>query len=87
MKVSKNKVSNSQKEYQTYEKPKRLTWRAKKGILSYFLTSIVAKHQKIEGDTLVKIKVSEKSLTMPKQLKGGTLWVFQHPFCRKTSKN
>ena len=24
---------------------------------------------------------------MPKKLKGGTLWIFQHPFCRKTPKN
>ena len=23
---------------------------------------------------------------MPKKLKGGTLWIFQHPFCRKTPK-
>ena len=23
---------------------------------------------------------------MPKKLKGGTLWDFQHPFCRKTAK-
>ena len=28
----------------------------------------------------------EKNLTMPKKLKGGPFEVFQHPFCRKTSK-
>ena len=47
--------------------------RAKRGILSNFLTSIVAKHQKIEGggDPLRKVFFSEKSLTMSKKLKGG----------------
>ena len=34
--------------HQTHEKSKRRNWHAKKGILSHFLTSIVAKHQKIE---------------------------------------
>ena len=28
-----------------------------------------------------------ESLTMPEKLKGGTLEIFQHPFCRKISKN
>ena len=42
MKVSKNS------KYQTHEKPKRRNWRAKRGVLSHFLTLIVAKHQKIE---------------------------------------
>ena len=52
------------------------------------LASIVAKHQEFEGGPLMKKFFSaEKSLTMPKKLKGGTLWDFQHPFCRKTSKN
>ena len=56
--VKKLKVSNSQKEYQTHEKPQRRNWRASctlawapgalKGGLLHFLTSIVAKHQKIE---------------------------------------
>ena len=57
MKVSKNS------KYQTHEKPKRPDWRArcplarvpgtlKGGTLPHFLTSIVAKHQKIEGETL-----------------------------------
>ena len=49
MKVSKTQVSNSQKEYQSHRKPKRRNWRAKREILSHFLTSIVAKNQKIEG--------------------------------------
>ena len=38
------------------------------------------------GALLVKKNFSKKSLTMPKKLKGGTLWIFQHPFCRKTPK-
>ena len=45
--VKKLKVSNSRKT--------QTTELARQGILSHFLTSIVAKHQKIEGDTLVKI--------------------------------
>ena len=28
----------------------------------------------------------EKSLTLPKKLKGGPFWIFQHPFCRKLIK-
>ena len=40
-------------------------------IRTHFYTSIVAKHQKIEGRK--KLKNSERSLTMPKKLKGGTL--------------
>ena len=34
----------------------------------------------------MKKKFLKKSLTTPKKLKGGTLWIFQHPFCRKTPK-
>ena len=33
-----------------------------------------------------KNKISNKSLTMPKNLKGGFLGVFKHPICCKTSK-
>ena len=39
------------------------------------------------GDPLEKKQIFEKSLTMPKNWKGGPFGVFQHPFCRKTSKN
>ena len=49
--VKKFKISNSQKEYQTHEKPKRPNWRArcvKRWTLLHFSASIVAKHQKIE---------------------------------------
>ena len=42
-------------------------WRAERGTISDFLTSIVAKHQKFEREFFF-----EKSLTMPKKLKGGT---------------
>ena len=64
MKVSKNS------KYQTHE-PKRRNWRAKRGILSHFLTSIVAKHQKIEGGPFGE-KVSEKKVSQGrKKLKGG----------------
>ena len=31
-------------------------------------------------------KKLEKSLTMPKKLKGGPFGICQHPFCRKISK-
>ena len=49
MKCQKTQSIKLTKKYQTHEKPKRRNWRAKRGILSHFLTSIVAKHQKIEG--------------------------------------
>ena len=55
------KVSNSQKEYQTNEKPKRPIWRAKRGTLSPLLTSIVAKHQKIEGGPVYEKKMKNVS--------------------------
>ena len=45
-------------------------WRAKRGSLSHFLTFIVAKYQKLKEGPIGK-KNSEKSLTMPKKLKGG----------------
>ena len=34
------------------------------------------KHQKIEGEFFGEKAFSAKSLTMPKKLKGGTLWDF-----------
>ena len=37
--------------------------------------------------TLLWKKNFEKSLTMQKKLKGGPFGIFQHPFCRKISKN
>ena len=77
--VKKLKESNSQKENQTHENPKPPKWRArcplartpgalKGGTFSYFLTSIVAKHQKIEGGPFGEFS-SKKSLTMPKNSK------------------
>ena len=69
MKVSKNS------KYQTHEKPKRRNWharcplaRAKRRTHSHFLTSIVTKHQKIEGRKKFGEKKSEKNLTMPKKI-------------------
>ena len=42
----------------------------------------------LKGGTLWRRnKLSNKSLTMRKNWKGGPFGVFQHPFCRKTSKN
>ena len=88
MKVSKLKVSNSQKEYQTHEKPKRRNWRArcllawapgalKGGTISHFLTSIVAKHQKIEGGPFGE-KNSENKYHNAKKAERGdrSLWDF-----------
>ena len=60
MKVKKLKVSNSVKEYQPHEKPKRRNWRARcplarahgvqKGDpFAFFNIHSVAKYQKIEG--------------------------------------
>ena len=73
MKVSKNS------QYQTHEKPKRRNWRARcaeRGILSHFLTSIVAKYQKIEGLKKFGEKKFPKSLTMPKKTRGDFLGFF-----------
>ena len=81
MKVSKNS------KYQTHEKPKRRNWRAKRGILSHFLKSIVAKHQKIEEWKKFSEKIFRKNSQCRKKLKRGPFGIFQHPFCHKTSKN
>ena len=58
----------------------------KRGTISDFLTSIVAKHQKYWRETLRRNwKFFGKSLTMPKTERG-TFWIFQHPFCCKIIK-
>ena len=57
--------------------------RAERGILMHFLTSIVAKHQKLEGWK----KFRKKSHNAEKKLKKGPFGIFQHPFCCKTSEN
>ena len=44
------------------------------GTFSHFLTSIIAKHQKLKGP--IGEKITQKSLTMPEKLKGGTLCDF-----------
>ena len=50
-------------------------------------SSILSQIKKLkEGHFWWKKNFLKKSLTMPKKLKGGTLWIFQHPFCRKTLK-
>ena len=70
--------------YQTHEKPKRRNWRArgplvgpwraKGGILLYFLTSIVAKHQKIEGwKKFDEKKIPEKKFHYAEKTERGTL--------------
>ena len=38
------------------------------------------------GDPLEKKNKFSKSLTMPKNCKGGPFGIFQHPFCRRTAK-
>ena len=64
-------------------------WRAERGTLpklSTFLSQLkgfVAKHQKIEGE---KILLSEKNLTVPEKLKGGTLWDFPTSILSQNSK-
>ena len=61
--------------YQTHEKPKRRNWRAKRGMLSHFLISIVAKHQKIERKKNLMKKFPKVSHCR-KKLRGGSLWNF-----------
>ena len=74
-------MSNSQNEYDTHEKPKRPKWCArcpltpapgalKRGPFGIFQLPSVAKHQKFEGGPFGKT-FFKKSLTVPKQLKGG----------------
>ena len=56
----------------------------KVGTLSDFLTSTVAKHQKIEGVTLWGKNFFEKSShDAEKKLNGGPFGIFQHPFTKK----
>ena len=63
MKVSKLKVSNSRKT--------RTTELARKGDPFAFLTSIVAKHQKLKGDPLVKFLFRKNVSQCRKKLTGG----------------
>ena len=58
--------------------------------LGFLNTQCVVKYQRNwRGDPLKrkKFKKFRKKVSMPKNWKGGPLGVFQHPFCRKTSKN
>ena len=97
MKFKKLKVSNSQKEYQTHEKPKRPNWRArcplarapgalKGSTFSHFLTSIVAKHQKIEGGLFGERNFPKEVSQCRKKMKGGTLWDFSTPILSRNIK-
>ena len=61
MKVSKFKVSNSQKENQTHEKTQ--TTELKEGSFSIFQHPLLQNIKKLKGEK----KVSEKSPTMPKK--------------------
>ena len=46
--------------------------------------SVVQNFKKLKGDPLKTLKIFEKSFTMPKKTERG---IFQHPFCRKITKN
>ena len=52
--------------------------------LRFFNIHSVAKHEKIEENKNFHFR--EKSHNAEKKLKGGPIEIFQHPFCRKTSK-
>ena len=70
MKVSKTQsIKNSQKEYQTHENSKRPNWLAR-GTISHFLTSIGAKHQKVEGGPFREKKFPSKSHNAEKTERG-----------------
>ena len=58
-------------------------WRAKKGTLPKLSTSL----SQLKGTLWRKNNFSKKKSHNAKKLKGGPFGVFQHPFCRKTSKN
>ena len=53
--------------------------------LRFFNIHSVAKHEKIQENKYFPIR--EKISQCRKKLKGGPFGIFQHPFCRKTSKN
>ena len=86
MKVLKKlEISNSQKEYQTHEKPKRPNWRARcplarapdvlqGGPFWIFQQPLLQNIKKLKGHPL-GIFFSKK-LIMPKKLKGGPLGFF-----------
>ena len=58
-----------------------------KGTLWYFKHPICCKiSKKIKGTLWREYNFRKKCLTMPKNWKGGPFGVFQHTFCRKTSK-
>ena len=59
------------------------TEKLKGGTLGFFNIHSVAKHEKIENKNFhFRKKISQSR----KKLKGGAFGIFQHPFCRKTSK-
>ena len=61
-------------------------WRTRGDTLKFFIHS-VANHQKNEGGALlVKKNFLKESLTMPKKLKGGTLWDFSTSVLSENSK-
>ena len=85
------RVSNSRKT-QTTELARQVLasegpWRAKRGIFLHFLTSIVAKHQIERWKKFGEQNFQKKFHNAEKNWKGGPFWIFQHPLCRKTSKN
>ena len=74
-------MSNNSK-YQTHEKPKRRNWRArcplarvfgalKHGSFRIFYHPLLENIKKLNDEKNLVKKNSEKSLTMPKKLKGG----------------
>ena len=66
------KVSNSQKEYQTHEKPKRPNWGAKRGPFCISQHLLLQNIQKSEGGPFGE-KFRKKNLSAEKKLKGGTV--------------
>ena len=69
---------------QIFEKKLSQCRKTEKGDPSGFLnTHSVTKHQKIEGENFL---FSDKNLTMPKKLKGGTLWDFSTSILSQNSK-
>ena len=60
----------------------------KEGPIGLLNTQSVVKYQRNwRGDPLERKKIRKKKSHIAEKLKGGPFGVFQHPFCRKTSKN
>ena len=85
-KISK-KLEGDPLEKKNLEKKVSQCRKTERGTLWDFSTYILLQNIKeTGGGPFEEKKILEKSLTMPKNWKGGPFGIFKHPFCCKTSK-